>query len=321
MSIYLDFEKSIADIEQQIKTIESLAKDKQIVNVDQEIKKLKNKCFSALKEIYKKLTPWQKTLVARHPNRPHAKDYIKKLIQNFYIFAGDRNFSDDYSIITGIGKFNGKSVFIIAQEKGHDIESRLKYNFGMAKPEGYRKAIRIMNLANRFNIPIISFVDTPGAYPGVDAEQRGQAIAIANSINTFLELQVPTIAVIIGEGGSGGAIAIAAANKVLMLEHSIYSVISPEGAAAILWRNKNRMIDAANIMKITAQDLLKLRIIDKIIAEPLGGAHRNKLETISNTSLIIEETLKMLLTLDKNQLITQRKEKFLQIGIEKIIKK
>jgi acetyl-CoA carboxylase carboxyl transferase subunit alpha len=291
---YLEFETPIADIDGKILELKALGSKDGDVNLDPEIKRLEKKSSDTMVELYKTLTPWQKAQVARHPDRPHCKDYIATLIQDFTPLSGDRKFGDDEAMMAGFGRFNGKSVAVLGQEKGADTAGRIKHNFGMAKPEGYRKAVRIMELADRFGIPVITFVDTAGAYPGLDAEERGQAEAIARATSACLGLKVPMVSVIIGEGGSGGAIAIATANRVYMLEHSIYSVISPEGAASILWRDATRNKDAAQAMKITAQDLTQLKIIDGIITEPQGGAHRAPQEAILSAGKTIEAALKEL---------------------------
>lgn len=314
MRSYLEFEKSVADLEGKVQELKVLAEGGEAVDVDDEIARLQEKADAALRDIYSKLTPWQKTLIARHPDRPHAADYISGLITDFTALAGDRKFAEDSAIIAGFGRFHGQSVAVLGQEKGHDTESRLKRNFGMARPEGYRKAVRIMELADRFGIPVISFVDTAGAYPGIGAEERGQAEAIARSTDTCLGLTVPSISVVIGEGGSGGAIAIATASHVAMLEHSIYSVISPEAGASILWRDSARAQDAATNMKITAQDLMNLKVIDEIIDEPIGGAHRAKESVIHSTGKTIENALNTLGQKDGATLRAERREKFLRIG-------
>lgn len=314
MHSYLEFEKPVADIIGKAQELRALAATGEAVNVDEEVGRLEAKASQTLNDLYSKLTPWQKTLVARHPDRPHAAHYIKGLIEDFTPLAGDRKFSEDQAIIAGFGRFRGQSVAILAQEKGSDTETRLKHNFGMARPEGYRKSVRIMDLADQFGIPVLSFVDTAGAYPGLGAEERGQAEAIARSTDRCLSLGVPNIATVIGEGGSGGAIAIAATSKVLMLEHAIYSVISPEGAASILWRDSARAQEAATNMKITAQDLLKLGIIDGIIEEPAGGAHRARETAIDRTGKAIDEALKSFEGLSADQVRKLRRDKFLAIG-------
>lgn len=279
-----------------------------------EIARLEARSQTALHDIYKKLSPWQKTQVARHPDRPHFMDYSKRLLSDVTPLAGDRKFAEDEAIQAGFARFKGEAVAFIGQEKGHDTQTRLRYNFGSARPEGYRKAVRIMEMADRFGLPLLTFIDTAGAYPGVSAEERGQAEAIAQSTVATLRLKVPVVSVVIGEGGSGGAIAIAAANKVYMLEHAIYSVISPEGAASILWRDPARAKDAAMNMRITAQDLYRLKIIDGIISEPLGGAHRGKEIVIDATGDIISEALKAMAGKDGEALKQERREKYLQIG-------
>ncbi len=314
MHSYLEFEKPVADIEGKIQELRALAADGEAVDVGDEIQRLQSKSSQTLKDLYAKLSPWQKTMVARHPDRPHAADYIAGLIEDFTPLAGDRNFAEDHALIAGLGRFRGQSVAILAQEKGSDTQSRLKHNFGMARPEGYRKAVRIMDMAERFSLPVVSFVDTAGAYPGVGAEERGQAEAIARSTDKGLGLGAPTVSLVIGEGGSGGAIAIATANKVLMLEHAIYSVISPEGAASILWRDSARAQDAATNMKITAQDLLQLGIIDGIVEEPVGGAHRARETVIDRAGSAIEACLEEMASMSADELRKQRREKFLQIG-------
>ncbi|MGB6539093.1 MAG: acetyl-CoA carboxylase carboxyltransferase subunit alpha, partial [Xanthobacteraceae bacterium] len=271
MRAYLDFEKPVAELEAKVEELRALQQDGDAIAIGEEIGRIEGKAVAALKELYAALTPWQKTQVARHPQRPHCLDYIAALITEFTPLAGDRKYGDDPAIIGGFGRFQGESVCVIGQEKGSDTESRLKYNFGMARPEGYRKAVRLMGMADRFDIPVIALIDTAGAYPGIGAEERGQAEAIARSTQTCLEIGVPNVATIIGEGGSGGAVALATANRVLMLEHAIYSVISPEGAASILWRDTSRAQDAASAMKITAHDLMRLGVVDAIVPEPAGG--------------------------------------------------
>lgn len=315
MHSFLEFEKPVADLVGKLEELRALAaSDEKSVDVGDEITRLETKANQALKDLYAKLTPWQKTLVARHPDRPHASDYIDALITEFTPLSGDRAFGDDAAIIGGIGRFRGTPVAVLAQEKGYDTATRLKHNFGMARPEGYRKAVRIMKLADRFNLPVITLVDTAGAYPGIGAEERGQAEAIARSTETCLGLGVPNVAVIIGEGGSGGAIALATTNRVIMLEHSIYSVISPEGAASILWRDSARAQDAATNMKITAQDLLRLKVIDEIVPEPLGGAHRDRTSIIDAVGNAVESSLTTLVQDDAATLKRARADKFLAIG-------
>ncbi len=315
MRSYLEFEKPLADIEGKILELKSVDNSAdEDVNLSGEIAKLEDKATATLNDLYSKLTPWHKTQIARHPDRPHFKDYVASFITDFVPLAGDRYFSEDHAIIAGFGRFEGQSIAIIGQEKGNDTKSRLKRNFGMARPEGYRKAVRIMELADRFEIPILTIVDTAGAYPGIGAEERGQAEAIARSTEACLNVKVPVVSVIIGEGGSGGAIALATANQVFMLEHSIYSVISPEAGASILWRDATRAIDVANSMKITAQDLQQLGVIDGIIPEPVGGAHRDSEKVISSTAQTIREALTELAELDGDQLRQTRRDKFLEIG-------
>jgi acetyl-CoA carboxylase carboxyl transferase subunit alpha len=313
MRHFLEFEKPLAELEGKIEELRHLA-DGGDLNIADEVERLESKVDRLLRQTYAKLSPWQKVQLARHPERPHGSDYIAGLITEFTPLAGDRAFAEDRAIIGGLGRFRGRAVVVLAHEKGADTEARVKHNFGMAKPEGYRKAIRLMQLAQRFGLPVVSFVDTAGAYPGIEAEERGQAEAIARSIETCLQIEVPMIATVIGEGGSGGAIAIAAGNKVLMLEHSVYSVISPEGCASILWRSAGNAQDAAEALKLTAQDLLKLGIIDQIVAEPLGGAHRDKAATIEAVGNAIENALMPLLALDGPALRKQRREKFLAMG-------
>lgn len=315
MYSYLDFEKPIADLEGQIMELKKLSEeDTGSVDVKDEISRLEKRSAEALVEVYKKLTPWQKAQVARHPDRPHCSHYLDGLFTEFTPLAGDRNYAEDHAIIGGFARFDGQPVAVIGQEKGSDTKGRLKHNFGMARPEGYRKAVRIMELADRFDIPLVTLVDTAGAYPGIGAEERGQAEAIARSTEMCLNLQVPIVSVIIGEGGSGGAIAIATANSVYMLEHAIYSVISPEGGASILWRDAARAKDAATAMKVTAQDLLSLKVIDGIISEPLGGAHRDHDAVIEETRKTVAGALKSLGGKDRAALRKERREKFLAIG-------
>ena len=308
----LDFEKTISDLQDKIEKLKDSGSDKtSLVEVNEQIEEIKIKIDKKLSDIYKKLTPWHKLQVARHPERPHFLDYVKTLFQDFEPLSGDRLFKEDPALLCGFATFDGKSLMIMGHEKGKNTEDRIKHNFGMAKPEGYRKAMRLMKLAEKFNLPIITFVDTPGAYPGVGAEQRGQSEAIAKCIEVSLNLKNPTISIIIGEGGSGGAVAIATTNKVLMLEHSIYTVISPEGCASILWKDTKYAEEAATSMKITAQDLKELNIIDSIILEPTGGAHRNPARAIKNVGNAIRLVLKQVTSLDKNELLNQRKNKYL----------
>ncbi len=314
MRSYLDFEKPVADLQGKVQELRALEKEGDAVAIGEEIARLEAKAAQALEEIYSKLTPWQKTQVARHPERPHTSDYARALIEDFTPLAGDRKFGEDAAIVAGLGRFRGKRVALIGHEKGNDTESRLKHNFGMARPEGYRKAVRIMELADRFGLPVIALVDTAGAYPGLGAEERGQAEAIARSTEACVNLGVPNVAVVIGEGGSGGAISIATANKVMMLEHSIYTVISPEGAASILWHDSSRAQDAATGMKITAEDLHRFGVIDRIIREPIGGAHREPETIIKATGEAIAEALASLDNLPPQEIRRQRREKFLAIG-------
>ena len=314
MRSYLDFEKPVAELEAKVEELRAMGDAGNAVGIGEEINRLEVKAALALKELYAELTPWQKTQVARHPQRPHCLDYISGLIGNFIALAGDRKFGEDAAIIGGFGRFRGESVCIIGHEKGSDTESRLKHNFGMARPEGYRKAVRLMEMADRFGIPVISLVDTAGAYPGIGAEERGQAEAIARSTEACLSLGVPNVAVIVGEGGSGGAIAIATANRVLMLEHAIYSVISPEGAASILWRDTAKAQEAATSMKITAQDMVRFGVIDSVIPEPVGGAHRDPQAAIAATGDAIATALSELRGLDREAVRMQRREKFLTMG-------
>jgi len=313
MRHFLDFEKPIAELESRIEGLRHLSNAGDI-NIEEEVARLETKANRLLRAAYQKLSPWQKVQVARHPERPHSSHYIARLVTEFTPLAGDRGFAEDRAIIGGLGRFRGYSAVILAHEKGSDTESRVRHNFGMAKPEGYRKARRLMEMAERFGLPVIAFVDTAGAYPGIEAEARGQAEAIARSIETCLDIRVPFIAAIIGEGGSGGAIALAAANSVLMLEHSVYSVISPEGCSSILWRSAENAAEAAEALKLTAQDLLKLGIIDEVVPEPLGGAHRIPEDAITSLGLSIEEALKPLLGLDPAALRAQRREKFVNMG-------
>ena len=313
MSTYLEFEKPIAELEGKIKELRHLS-DGDGVNIIDEISRLQEKLDRLLRQTYGKLTPWQKILVARHPDRPHCSDYVAALIDEFTPLAGDRAFADDKAVVGGLGRFRGRSVVVIGNEKGADTEGRVAHNFGMARPEGYRKAIRLMRLADRFGLPVITLVDTPGAYPGVGAEERGQAEAIARSMETCLSLKVPLIGVIIGEGGSGGAIALAVANAVLMMEHAVYSVISPEGCASILWRDADKAEDAANALKLTAQDLEKLAVINRIVVEPMGGAHRDPQAAIATLGNALEATLADLEVLPADEVKSRRRDAFLAMG-------
>jgi acetyl-CoA carboxylase carboxyl transferase subunit alpha len=314
MRSYLDFEKPVAELEAKVEELRAMQATDNAVAIGEDIGRLEAKAAQALKELYADLTPWQKTQVARHPARPHCSDYIAALVSEFLPLAGDRNFGDDPAIIGGFGRFRGESICIIGHEKGASTESRLKHNFGMARPEGYRKAARLMEMADKFEIPVLSLVDTAGAYPGIGAEERGQAEAIARSTAACLNLTVPNVALILGEGGSGGAIAIATANRVLMLEHAIYSVISPEGAASILWRDTGKAQDAATNMKITAQDLHEFGVIDAIVEEPVGGAHRDPETTIAAAGYAVARAFAELSGQDREKIRQERRQKFLAIG-------
>ena len=318
MRHFLDFEKPIAELEGKIEELRRTT-DAGGIDVAEEVGRLRDKAQSLLKSTYAKLTPWQKAQVARHPDRPHATDYINGLIEDFLPLAGDRAYADDAAIIGGMGRFRGRAVMVLGTERGNDTESRVKHNFGMARPEGYRKAKRLMELAGRFGLPILSFVDTAGAFPGIEAEARGQAEAIARSIEAGLEAPVPFIATIIGEGGSGGAIALAAADRVVMLEHAIYSVISPEGCASILWRDAAQASTAAEALKLTADDLRRLNLVDAMLPEPLGGAHRDPEATIAALGDRIAELLEPLVELDGATLRARRREKFLEMGRSGVI--
>jgi len=312
MRSYLDFEKPVAELEAKIEELRALHSDGDAIA--EEINRIEDKAAQALRELYAGLTPWQKTQVARHPQRPHCLDYIAALISDFVPLAGDRKHGEDAAIVGGFGRFRGYAVCLIGHEKGADTESRLKHNFGMARPEGYRKAARLMGMADHFDIPVIALIDTAGAYPGIGAEERGQAEAIARSTEACLEIGVPNVAAIIGEGGSGGAIAIATANRVLMLEHAIYSVISPEGAASILWRDTAKAQEAASSMKITAQDLVRFGVVDKIVGEPTGGAHREPAAAIAAVGEAIAEALGEMHDLDRATIMRLRREKFTALG-------
>ena len=318
MKNYLNFELDIKNLEKELESLRDPYNKEGLSEVDtNKISQLQSEIDLKLKDIYSNLDPWQKTLVARHEDRPKSKFFIDNLFDDFISLSGDRFYAEDKSVISGFAKFNNQSVLVIGQEKGEDLESRLEHNFGMMRPEGYRKSIRLMRLADKFNIPIIIFIDTPGAYPGVGAEERGQAEAIAKSIECSMELKVPTISIIIGEGGSGGAIALASSSKVIMLENAIYSVISPEGCATILWRDPKKTLEAAKAMKLSSKDLLDLKVIDEIIEEPVGGAHRDKNFILEKVRLSIENNLNKFLSLSREEIFNQRKEKFLSIGRDK----
>jgi acetyl-CoA carboxylase carboxyl transferase subunit alpha len=310
---FLDFERPIAELEGKIEELRRLSTTGEL-NIADEVGRLESSASRLLRQTYSRLTPWQKVQVARHPDRPHCLDYIHGLISEFVPLAGDRAFAEDAAIIGGIGRFRGRSVLVLGTEKGADTEGRLKHNFGMGRPEGYRKARRLMRLAERFGLPVLTLVDTAGAYPGVDAEARGQAEAIARAIETCLDIKVPLVAAIIGEGGSGGAIALAAGNTVLMLEHAVYSVISPEGCASILWRSAEHAAEAAEALRLTAEDLQRLGIVDRIVAEPLGGAQRAPKMAVEQLGNAIDEALRPLLALDGSTLRLQRREKILAMG-------
>ena len=311
---YLEFEKPLAEIEGKAEELRAMARGNPGMDVAKEAEALDRKAEVMLKDLYKTLTPWQKCQVARHADRPHCKDYIETLFSEFTPLSGDRNFADDHAVMGGLARFNDAPVVVIGHEKGNDTKSRIERNFGMARPEGYRKAIRLMDLADKFRLPVITLVDTPGAYPGKGAEERGQAEAIARSTQKCLEIGVPLISVVIGEGGSGGAVAFATANRIAMLEHSIYSVISPEGCASILWKDADKMREAAEALRLTAQDLQKLGVIDRIVAEPLGGAQRGRRAAIDAVGKAIEAMLKELSGKKPSALITDRREKFLDMG-------
>jgi acetyl-CoA carboxylase carboxyl transferase subunit alpha len=311
---YLEFEKPLAEIEGKAEELRAMAKGGTGMDVGREAEALDRKAEAALRDLYKNLSAWQKCQVARHPDRPHCKDYIEALFTEFTPLAGDRGFAEDHAVMGGLARFNDQSVVVIGQEKGHDTKTRIERNFGMARPEGYRKAIRLMDLAHRFGLPVVTLVDTPGAYPGKGAEERGQAEAIARSTAKCLEIAVPLVSVIIGEGGSGGAVAFATANRVAMLEHSVYSVITPEGCASILWKDAERMREAAEALRLTAQDLQKLGVIDRIIKEPMGGAQRGPKETIEAVGKGIELMLKDLSGKKPDALVRERRQKFLDMG-------
>ncbi len=314
MQSYLEFEKPLAEIEGKAEELRAMGRANKEMDVEKEAKALDRKAEQLLTDLYKDLSPWRKAQVARHPNRPHCKDYIDRLFTEYTPLAGDRNFADDHAVMGGLARLNDRPVMVIGHEKGFDTQSRIERNFGMARPEGYRKAIRLMNLADKFNVPVITLVDTPGAYPGKGAEERGQSEAIARSTETCLRIGVPLVSVIIGEGGSGGAVAFATANRVAMLEHSIYSVISPEGCASILWKDAEKMREAAEALRLTAQDLHKLGVIDRIIAEPRGGAQRGPEAAIDAVGECIEDMIEKLAGLSRDEIIRERRKKFLNIG-------
>ncbi len=314
MTNYLDFEKPLAEIEGKAEELRAMARANEDMDVEEEAGALDKKAATMLQDLYKNLTPWRKCQVARHPERPHCRDYIEALFHEYTPLAGDRNFADDQAVMGGLARLGDTPVMVIGHEKGNDTKSRIERNFGMARPEGYRKAIRLMQLADRFNLPVITLVDTPGAYPGKGAEERGQSEAIARSTDTCLQIGVPLVSVIIGEGGSGGAVAFASANRVAMLEHSVYSVISPEGCASILWKDAEKMREAAEALRLTAQDLKKLGVTDRIIPEPLGGAHRDRGATIAAVGKAIDDMLKELTGKTRKALVKDRREKFLAMG-------
>ena len=318
MHTYLEFEKGLAEIDGKAQELRVLENKTKGISASSEADALEKKSEALLIQLYEDLTPWRKCQVARHPMRPHSMDYINQLFTDFTLLAGDRNFSDDKAIIGGLARLNDRPVMVIGHEKGHDTNSRIYRNFGMARPEGYRKAVRLMDMANRFKIPIITLVDTPGAFPGKGAEERGQAEAIARTIEKCLTVSVPLVSIIIGEGGSGGAVALASANKVIMLEHSIYSVISPEGCASILWKDAEKMREAADALKLTAQNLFELKVIDNIVPEPVGGAQRNKQETINKVGIVLENVLSELEKISSKDLMRERREKFLFVGTQGI---
>ncbi|WP_164661638.1 acetyl-CoA carboxylase carboxyltransferase subunit alpha [Tropicibacter sp. Alg240-R139] len=314
MTQYLDFEKPLAEIEGKAEELRAMARANEEMDVAEEAAALDAKAASLLEDLYKDLTPWRKCQVARHPERPHCKDYIDALFTDYTPLAGDRNFADDHAVMGGLARFDGQPVVVIGHEKGTDTKSRIERNFGMARPEGYRKAIRLMEMAGRFGLPVITLVDTPGAYPGKGAEERGQSEAIARSTEMCLKIGVPLVSVIIGEGGSGGAVAFATANRVAMLEHSVYSVISPEGCASILWKDAEKMREAAEALRLTAQDLHKLGVADRVIVEPKGGAHRDRVAAVTSVGHMIEAMLGELKDMDGDALVADRRKKFLDMG-------
>ncbi|SLN69219.1 Acetyl-coenzyme A carboxylase carboxyl transferase subunit alpha [Roseivivax jejudonensis] len=311
---YLDFEKPLAEIEGKAEELRAMAAANAEVDIGDEAAALDRKAETMLRDLYAKLTPWRKCQVARHPERPHCRDYIAALFTEYTPLAGDRAFGDDHAVMGGLARFNDRAVMVIGHEKGHDTSSRLTHNFGMARPEGYRKAIRLMEMADRFGLPVVTLVDTPGAYPGKGAEERGQSEAIARSTETCLQIGVPLVSIVIGEGGSGGAVAFATANRVAMLEHSVYSVISPEGCASILWKDSEKMREAAEALRLTAQDLHKLGVIDRIIPEPLGGAHRDPESMMASVAATLAAMLGQLEDVSRTDIVRQRREKFLKMG-------
>ena len=314
MTNYLDFERPLAEIEGKAEELRAMARQNEEMDIEAEAAALDKKAADMLKDLYKSLTPWRKCQVARHPDRPHCKDYIDALFTEYTPLAGDRNFADDHAVMGGLARFDGRPVVVIGHEKGNDTKSRIERNFGMARPEGYRKAVRLMDMADKFGLPVVTLVDTPGAYPGKGAEERGQSEAIARATEKCLQVQVPLISVIIGEGGSGGAVAFATANRVAMLEHSVYSVISPEGCASILWKDAEKMREAAEALRLTAQDLHKLGVIDRIIAEPMGGAHRDRTTTIEAVGDALRTMLADLGSQKGAKLLADRRKKFLDMG-------
>ena len=314
MTIYLDFEKDLAEVQSKIADLESLPDSSSSNNIKSEIALLKGKTDRILRDLYTEMSPWRKCQVARHPDRPHTTDYINHIISEYTPLSGDRNFAEDLAIVGGLGRLEDTPVVVLGHEKGNSTESRIQRNFGMARPEGYRKAARLMKLADKFGLPIITFIDTPGAYPGKGAEERGQAEAIARSTQTCLEVSVPIISIIIGEGGSGGAIAMASANTLIMLEHSIYSVISPEGCASILWKNSDKMREAANALKLTAQNLKEIGVVDKVIKEPLGGAHRDKKKSLDEVKRALLKEIIAFKKIDRHKIKELRSEKYINMG-------
>ena len=314
MTNYLDFEKGLAELQGKAEELRALARQDKNLDVSAEADQLEARSGELLRELYSKLTPWQKCQIARHPERPHTVDYIDALFTDYMPLAGDRNFAEDHAIVGGLARIGGRPVMVMGHEKGHDTKSRLERNFGMARPEGYRKVLRLMEMADKFGLPVITLIDTPGAYPGKGAEERGQAEAIARSTDTCLQLGVPLVSVVIGEGGSGGAVALATANWVIMLEHSIYSVISPEGCASILWKNAEKMQEAADALRLTAQDLEALGVADRVVTEPLGGAQRDRAKTISAVGHAIEDSLRAFEGLSPDELRADRRRKYIEIG-------